>query len=252
LWEVHDREISSADGLGSKVVGMNVLDYIADQTGLIHHAFHSDGSQFGNALLSLFPFANPPVAHELKSGSVLIMGEIQWHQDHPPVAFGVTRLHHTSEALRLEQMEAILPAMRDSGGDAIGHVLLGTLNALRVEDYTEAEWSALEEDYAYHGFGDFEVNPQGQVMGMLEESGYKDAFVEVGKGGMPTYRWRDVRYDYALASPSFPHQIRHCRRVDSDASDHYAVFVDIKLKTGDPMPGLDSPNAVSQGGTGAW
>ena len=187
------------------------------------------------------------------------MGEIQWHPTHKPVCFGVTRLHHTSEALRAEQLEAVLPAMKET--QCPGHILLGTLNALRVEDYSEAEWKALEDDYAYHGFGDFEANPQGEVMGMIEAHGYKDAFVECGKGPMVTYRWRDVRYDYVLASQDFCHTMKHARRVDSDTSDHYAIYVDIRLRTGNEE-GEDTDRismtmgqdelGLSKGGTGAW
>ena len=106
---------------------------------------------------------------------------------------------------------------------------------------------------------------------MLEAHGYKDAYVETGKGPMATYRWRDVRYDYLLASSDFPHQMRHSRRVDSDTSDHYAIYVDIQLLTednedyehgmseGDDRLALsaDMDNSaggigMSRGGTGAW
>lgn len=232
LCEVHDRDIVDQDGLGKKLVGMNVLDYVAEQTGLIHHAFHSDGSQFGNALMSLFPFASPPVAHELRNGSVLVIGEIKWHKKHAPLCLGVTRLHHTSEVLRLEQIEAVQGAMRGATGDA-GHVLLGTFNALNAEDYTALEWQALEEDYVYHGFGDFEANPQGRALALLYDAGYEDAFVKCGRGPMATYRWRDVRYDYIMTSADFPHKLRNCRRVDADVSDHYTIYADIKLVTPD-------------------
>jgi len=247
LCEVHDRDIVDADGLGPKQVGMNVLDFLAEATGLIHHAFHSDGSQFGNALLSLFPFASPPVAHELRSGSVLVLGDILWHPEYPPVCFGAVRLHHTSEALRMEQLEAVVGAMKGAAGES-GHMLLGTLNALRVEDYSELEWKALEEDYAYHGFGDFESNPQGQAMALLDEEGYEDAFVHCGKGPMATYRWRDVRYDYIMASEDFPHKMRHCRRIDSDTSDHFALYVDLRLDT---AGGPQLPDGQALGDTGA-
>jgi hypothetical protein len=45
-----------------------------------------------------------------------------------------------------------------------------------------------------------------------------------------------VRYDYILASHEFPHELRHCRRIDSDTSDHYALYLDIRLKTSDEAP----------------
>jgi len=229
LCEVHDRDTVQSDAVGQKMLGVNVLDYLAEQTGLIHHAFHSDGSQFGNAIMSLFPFAVPPVAHEIRSGSVLVIGDIQWHREYEPLCIGAVRLHHTSEALRLEQLDAVFTAM--SGANP-AHVLLGTLNALRKEDYSELEWQALEEDYMYHVFGDFQANPQGDVLAKLEGASYNDAYLKCGRGPMSTYRWRDVRYDYAMSSADFSHKIRLCRRVDSDASDHFALFVDIKLTGG--------------------
>ena len=60
-------------------------------------------------------------------------------------------------------------------------------------DYTSEEWGALEEDYMYHGFGDFSINPQGQALEEYCKQGARDAFLEVGRGPMATYRWRDVR-----------------------------------------------------------
>lgn len=231
LCEVQDRPVKDSDHLGKAQMGRNVLDFVAEQTGLIHHAFHSDGSQFGNALMSLFPFAAPPIAHELKSGSVVVIGEIKWHQDYPAVCVGATRLHHTNELIRTEQLQAVHEAMSGASIQTNGHVLLGSFNALHQPDYSPEEWVALEEDYKYHGFGDFEVNPQGQALEQYAANGLKDAFVEVGGGPMATYRWRDVRYDYIFTSPELPHELLSCRRVDGDQSDHFALYLDLKLAT---------------------
>jgi len=229
LCEVHDRQIKESDNLTPSHLGQNVLDFVAEQTGLIHHAFHSDGSQFGNALMSLFPFAAPPIAHELQSGSVIVIGDIKWHPEHPPVCVGATRLHHTNELIRSEQLQCVNEALQGASATSGSFVLLGSFNALHRPDYNPTEWLALEEDYQYHGFGDFEINPQGQALEQFMATGARDVFSEVGRGPMATYRWRDVRYDYIFVSPDMEHELLTCRRVDGDLSDHFALYVDIKL-----------------------
>jgi endonuclease/exonuclease/phosphatase family metal-dependent hydrolase len=155
--------------------------------------------QYGVALLSRYPVAD--VRNTLlpcpRGGEQRTLLDARLDVGGAGVRFLTTHLQHRSRTEREAQAGAISAVLDDAG---VPTVLLGDLNAR--PDSSEVE--ALTEHLA-------------------------DAWLAGGEGDGFTYRAaRPVaRIDYVLASPAIV--VEHARVVDTRASDHLPVVVDLRL-----------------------
>lgn len=162
--------------------------------------------------------------------------------DRPPtrgVTVFCTHLDHISEEQRVLQMGHVIREMRELSGAP--HLLLGDLNALCAEDYTEEEWAALLDRAARSGWA---PPSDAECVRMLLREGYVDAFraAQVGDGrpleagaakftahvGQPMYR-----IDYAFISGGAAGAGFRLldAAVDGSAngSDHFPLVVDLEF-----------------------
>eukprot|EP00392_Amoebophrya_sp_AT5.2_P000531 g532.t1 len=185
----------------------------------------------------------------------------------------VTHLDHISEAERCTQLQYLQEQIWSERGGGSPCLLLGDLNSLTREDYTDDEWRALEERHAEKGWNP----PQSGCSDMIKKSApawdhgesiMVDAFelfhttVETKSGcvpavhklgkedkfsahvGQPLYR-----IDYVFANMEFLryHDVSDAKVLkDIALSDHYPLCVDFAE---DPGSSAESgPGAAKNGG----
>lgn len=190
-------------------------------------------ASYGNALLTRFPLLahaghhlTPIDGHEQRG---LLEARLLLPEGRKTLSIYVTHLDHLSEAVRGEQLTALLQwTTRDR---ARPHLLLGDLNALAPGDYEEnpealaalrsVAWTSRVASDAF------------QVVSRLMRRGYVDA--GAASGPEPTFPTSEplIRIDYIWASAPLAGQIRWCRpwqTEDTDlASDHFPVLAEIDV-----------------------
>jgi endonuclease/exonuclease/phosphatase family metal-dependent hydrolase len=187
-------------------------------------------ASYGNALLTRYPLLahaghhlTPVEDHEQRG---LLEARVLLPDGKTPFSVYVTHLDHRSEAVRLQQLSAVLQwAMRDRGRP---HLLMGDFNALAPGDFEQraVEIEALKAD-AGHGHM---VHDGMQVVSRLLRRGYVDAQSGSASATFPADR-PQVRIDYIwLSSPLAP-GLQWCQVWNTEetavASDHLPVLAAI-------------------------
>mmetsp|Transcript_53329 Transcript_53329/g.98611 ORF Transcript_53329/g.98611 Transcript_53329/m.98611 type:complete len:360 (-) Transcript_53329:36-1115(-) len=234
------------------------LRVLAEEAGFpfVHFFGHVQG-RYGNALLSRARIVQVQDIH-LDGGTML-----EWPPGsgkHKRIARGMlaatlelaagtyltvycTHLDHISEKQRMVQMTHILQATHREK-QAEPHVLVGDLNALRVDDYTPTEWAALERKAITSGWA---PPVDAGCLQMLQKEGYVDAFEQAcsarGEASLqhcaaakftahidaPMYR-----IDYIMISPEAQQAGVRVQDafIDETAagSDHFPLVVDLVWK----------------------
>jgi endonuclease/exonuclease/phosphatase family metal-dependent hydrolase len=180
-----------------------------------------DWINFGNALLSRFPFRN------LKSTSLIVRDAEERNAvgaDFGHYAIIVTHLDHISEDVRLKQLDTVLRFCQEFRKP---HILMGDFNALTREDYTDDEWQELVEERRCRRW----ELPEHKVTSVMKESGYRDAWLESGNcEKRRTAHVSNPKYgiDYFWLSSDWPTgSVQCCQIIQDMASDHFPVLLEV-------------------------
>ena len=186
------RVLASIQRLSPTILTLNEVDTTKCERllhdlagiGLRHQSFfgHVRNGQYGNALLSTEPLRDVVHTH-LDGGSVVRAPSGEKHR----IARGllsastsvlgcelrvaVTHLDHMSSEQRREQMHHVLRTLGEPAASTT-QLLVGDLNALRRDDYSEGEWAA----HAAHNAAKGWVGPYDDAAG----SGCLDALADAG------------------------------------------------------------------------
>lgn len=142
-----------------------------------------------------------------------------------------THLDHQDEQIRLYQIEKLKEIIEHEkqqlyDGREFTHLLLGDFNSLTRSDYTEEVWNEITE---IRKKNDWEP-PQTDVMDTLKDMGYVDLIGEYCKSKgqeVPLTSRFDTRVDYILSNESL--RVKHAGVINSYASDHLPVYIDLVL-----------------------
>lgn len=149
------------------------------------------------------------------------------------VVVAATHLDHRAEYLRVRQFDLLQDALTLRGEAAL---VLGDLNALRASDYEPARWEAIAE---VRRRNDWEA-PSEELMQRIDALGWVD-LVRLHAGPtldapLParltaTSRF-ETRIDYVMASRALAPRLRVTAVdvIETDASDHRPVVVDVALQ----------------------
>jgi endonuclease/exonuclease/phosphatase family metal-dependent hydrolase len=167
--------------------------------------------------------------------------------DGPAGPFDVcsTHLDPQREPTRLEQLENLRRAMETR---AASHLVMGDFNAVRLTDYTPAALDALRARRLANG----REQPHGDVVARMDRWGYLDGLRLARAGDLASYPaelaralpegdlptcWAGTRIDYFWVTPALldGSRVRACRRVESDASDHHPVVLDLEGRSMTPV-----------------
>lgn len=199
----------------------------------MRHAF-GEASWLGNALLSKRPLgaietiAISGAYGEARSALVATV-------DGPagPLDVCCTHLDPSEESLRLQQLDKLGLAMEQR---AAAHLVMGDFNALRLADYSPAVLDSVRAMRARNG----REEPLGEVVARMDAWGYLDGFRAARGGGLAeplpegeiATCWAGTRIDYVWLSPALAEgcRVRRCWRVESDASDHLPVVLEIERR----------------------
>lgn len=169
---------------------------------------------------------------ELRSAAIAGMDT-----DFGVVVVAATHLDHIAENRRVRQFELLEEALRVRGEAAF---VLGDFNALRRSDYEPARWDAIDRVRARNEW----ESPREDLMRAMDAQGWVDlvrlhrapsleAYTDALATPMPTHLARtsrfDTRIDYVMASRTLAPKLRvtAVEVIDSDASDHRPVVVDV-------------------------
>lgn len=235
------------------------LDSLASMLGGYSVAFFGHvAGRYGNALLSRHSICQTrethlrggselsfPVGMRKRNGEIAKEGEkhrlgrglLEADVDVPGgmVTFAVTHLDHISESQREVQLEHILQSLAPSLTRPL--VLLGDMNALTRNDYTDDEWEMIEQNAESKGW----APPSFGCLSALTSNGLQDAFVQ-SRGGTLLSSRRDaeadqittahvghplMRVDYCFASHALGLKSTVSKvEVGMVSSDHFPVTFD--------------------------
>jgi len=169
----------------------------------------------------------------------LLMACIELPGGAPTLGIACTHLDHKAEELREKQTRHFVHEVR-TAFDATQPVLLcGDLNSFDERDMDGEEWLAICALYASKGWPP--PRSRSLVRDALEAGGFEDTFErhaaslspgnDVVQARPPPTSWTQTRIDYVLAHDSDTHVLRVTghRTVQSDASDHLPVVVQLEL-----------------------
>jgi endonuclease/exonuclease/phosphatase family metal-dependent hydrolase len=148
-----------------------------------------------------------------------------------------THLDHIAEHRRVRQFEILEEALRVRGEAAF---VLGDFNALRRSDYEPARWDAIDLVRARNEW----ESPREDLIREMDTRGWIDlvrlhlassleAYTDALATPLPTHLARtsrfDTRIDYVMASRTLAPRlsVSAVEVVDTDASDHRPVVVDV-------------------------
>lgn len=123
-----------------------------------------------------------------------------------------------SEETRLNQIKLILNQIDST------YLLIGDFNSLRKSDYSGQEWNNLKEDSLLRN-----VEIQNKVTKFVESNNFVDCFVKINKNPPKVSVWSMRRVDYIYVGTAFPYNIIDCDVYPTLVSDHYPIYVDIKI-----------------------
>ncbi len=212
------------------------LQRVADALGM-HHALGAE-AWLGNALLSAHPLdavEAAPITSGYEEGRCALVASVRLPEGSVEVCS--THLDPGYEVTRLRQLERFAAAMARRPPD---RVVMGDFNALRLADYTPA---AIEAVRAARAASDRE-EPRGDVTARMDALGYVDLYrlarapdlagyyealsAPLPEGACATC-WASTRIDYAWASASLieRHAVMRAELVETDATDHKAIVVEL-------------------------
>lgn len=123
-----------------------------------------------------------------------------------------------SEETRLTQIKHIL------NNTPTNSIIMGDFNCARKEDYTSEEWEdILKRDKKRN------VDTKTNVSDYLKSNSFVD-ISEIVKNKMDMSVWSMRRVDYIYVPIDFKYKISKYETYPSLVSDHYPVYVDIRLK----------------------
>ncbi|XP_057870584.1 uncharacterized protein LOC131077163 isoform X2 [Cryptomeria japonica] len=214
--------------------GMKPLSELAEALGMKYVFAESWAPQYGNAILSKWPIKRWNVQKIVDDSDfrnvlkvvvdVPLVGELHIH---------CTQLDHLDEGWRMKQVTAMV------SGEDTPHILIGGLNSLDTNDYSEERW----EDIVKFNEEKGKPTPKGEVMKLLKAKGYIDArhFAGDCESVVVIARGQEVqgtckygtRVDYILASHNAPYKFvpgSYAVVSSRGTSDHHVVKVDIQLQ----------------------
>lgn len=195
---------------------------------------------FGNAILSRRPFvASGTVALAAEAGDVdlgpqardsvedraLVWAEVDVRGERVTVA--AAHLDHKSEPLRAKQLRACLAGLEASGAGASA-LLCGDFNTFRRRDHDDAAWASILAFYASRGWP--EPDEVSAALDVCGAAGYADAAADFGPLAPTCWTHNPLfRIDHVQLSAALRRRCRVAdyRRLDSGASDHFPVVVDL-------------------------
>lgn len=189
-------------------------------------------ASYGNALLTRYPLLahaghhlTPVEGHEQRG---LLEARLLLPDGKTPFSVYVTHLDHLSEAVRSQQLAALLQwTVRDRERP---HLLLGDFNALAASDFQAepAGLAALQDDASLQRLTEEEL----AVTASLLRRGYVDAQATSPAPTFPSHQ-PQVRIDYIWLSARLAPALRWCQRwttAETDvASDHLPVLAELDL-----------------------
>jgi endonuclease/exonuclease/phosphatase family metal-dependent hydrolase len=234
--------------LDCDVVGLNEvpdrgaqLARVAGELGMAHA--YGEASWLGNALLAKRPL-RAVETFQLAGGPEEARSALVATVDGPlgPIDVWATHLDVLREDTRLGQLRKLRRALETR---AAAHVVMGDFNAVRPSDYTPAAFEALRAVRAANGCEE----PRAEVVEAMDRWGYLDGLRLARAGDVASYPaelgrslpeaglatcWAGTRIDYVWLAPALLDRlrVRACRRVQSDASDHLPVILDIDRREG--------------------
>lgn len=212
------------------------LARVADTLGL-HHAMGAE-AWLGNALLAKRPLDAieiAPLTVGYEEGRCALFATVR--TDRGPLDVCALHLDPHTEATRLRQLARFSESIARR---APAHLVLGDFNALRLSDYPHEALHAVRAARARHD----REEPLGEVTAQMDALGYVD-LVRLARAPTPdAYRdalltplpegaratcWAKTRVDFAWASPGAMALLALTRAdiVETDASDHHAVVVEL-------------------------
>eukprot|EP00005_Dracoamoeba_jomungandri_P011224 CAMPEP_0174268694 /NCGR_PEP_ID=MMETSP0439-20130205/38315_1 /TAXON_ID=0 /ORGANISM="Stereomyxa ramosa, Strain Chinc5" /LENGTH=309 /DNA_ID=CAMNT_0015357023 /DNA_START=143 /DNA_END=1072 /DNA_ORIENTATION=+ len=156
-------------------------------------------------------------------------------------------LDHQHESTRMIQVGKILKSINKNGEDK--HILMGDFNSLKRSDYNDKQWQRL---ISYNTEREWEP-PSSDIISFLSGVGYSDSWEEGVEKSKPKAESEEIsdehcldnwlsedfpstsftgrRIDYIFLSQDFSEStlVERCDIVDSDASDHFPLCVDVVL-----------------------
>jgi len=123
-----------------------------------------------------------------------------------------------SEQTRLKQIKQILSEIDNE------YILLGDLNSLRKNDYDENEWKCLINDCNLRN-----TNAHTLVTDFIESNQFIDSWSLTNKSSLKVSVWSMRRVDYVYIGKQFKYKINNCNIYFSDASDHFPLYIDLKI-----------------------
>lgn len=224
------------------------LRKLADGLGLPHvvYAKACDESlfgnmPFGNAICSRFPIAeSDSIVMESTEADALLGNQKRDFADSrcavwanitvgSTITVCTTHLDHKAEELRVKQMNQCLEALPNSAA-----LVCGDFNTFQRSDHADEAWTKIVDFYQSRGWG--VPAETSLVLDALRSAGFHDAHSLTPHGGsLPELTcWTHnplFRIDHCFLSETLRSkaEVVDYRRLDSEASDHYALVLDFDI-----------------------
>lgn len=163
--------------------------------------------------------------HPIQSTKVVNLGKTIGHNENRYALYVTIKninivlthldVYDESEITRLNQIKTILDYNRNY--DNI--ILMGDLNSLKQDDYTNTRWKAINDSDKKRG-----LTTQVMVTNLINENGYTDSL-----GCVDVSVWSMRRVDYIYFSKNYPCKIVNSFTIPTLISDHFPVVCDIIL-----------------------
>ena len=137
-------------------------------------------------------------------------------------------LDHKSEPLRAKQLRRMCELLK-AEAPAL-HLVCGDLNTFCKRDHGDSAWRDILAFYASRGWG--EPAEASATLDAASEMGFSDA--AAGRGDLEVTCWTHnplFRIDHVLLNAALKERcaVLDYRRLDSKASDHFPVVVDLGI-----------------------
>lgn len=151
--------------------------------------------------------------------------------DNKEIHLYVTHFDHMDENIRLCQLEKLMEIIKEESellykGESFTHFILGDFNALTKSDYTPKELERIADVRTKTKW----EPPKFELMDTFNKLGYHDIvgdYLKVKGIHVPLTSRFNTRVDYILASKNI--KVSNVGYIQSSASDHLPIFVDIML-----------------------
>jgi endonuclease/exonuclease/phosphatase family metal-dependent hydrolase len=213
-----------------QIKNKTALEYLASELNFPYFEFHKEinhrGEEYGNALLSKFPF-KIVTKKNIKGIAGLLIGDFDLSSlgIKEEIRVGLTHLDPADEELRVLQVQTAIPLLFNGNKE---HLFLGDFNALKRDDYTDDYWKKLRKFNENNGW----TSPKIETLKYLMKQDYEDCFTKCGMEGELLTCWTDnqvYRVDYILMSKEWKYKCKTCKRFDSYESDHFPVYADFEI-----------------------